>query len=48
MSECDSSQKGKKIAVLAESKGMKLPSGDKAVYQQAVDRFGDSMAEERN
>lgn len=43
MSEFVSSQKGKKIAMLAEYKGMELPSGEKAVYQQAVDRFGDSI-----
>lgn len=43
MYECVNSQKGKKIAMLAESKGMELPSGEKAVYQQAVDRFGDSI-----
>lgn len=29
--------------MFTESKGMELPSGEKAVYQQAVDRFGDSI-----
>lgn len=29
--------------MLAESKGMELPRREKAVYQQAVDRFGDSI-----
>lgn len=35
--------KGSKAAMLAESKGIELPSGEKAVYQQAVDRFGHSI-----
>lgn len=43
MSECVNSQKGKKIATLAESKGMERPSREKAVYQQAVDSFEDSI-----
>lgn len=34
---------GEKIAMLAESKGMELPRREKAVYQQAVDRFGHSI-----
>lgn len=44
ISECVNSQKGKKLAKLAESKGMERPSREKAVYQQAVDRFEDSIA----
>lgn len=33
ISECVNSQNGKKPAMLSESKGMELPSGEKAVYQ---------------